>query len=228
LKQFDKSATLFEEVLSRKAEKFGREHPETQLTVGNLGVTYKDAGRLAEAIPLLEEVYLSSAAHPNMRWIRPHLLEAYVKAGKTAEAKKFLNEQEKEIRLRLPKESPRLATALVQFSLTLLQLKAYTDAEPIIRECLAIRERTQPNEWPAFNARTLLGQALLGQRRYAEAEPLLLQGYEGLKQRENSIPPPYKERLPKAADQLIDLYAALGKSKDVAVWRAERAKYRVE
>ena len=32
-------------------------HPDTLQVVANLGVNYKDAGRVAEAIPLLEEAY---------------------------------------------------------------------------------------------------------------------------------------------------------------------------
>jgi hypothetical protein len=32
-----------------------------------------------------------------------------------------------------------------------------------------------------------LGAALLGQKNYTAAEPLLLKGYEGIKQREKSI-----------------------------------------
>jgi hypothetical protein len=33
----------------------------------------------------------------------------------------------------------------------------------------------------------MLGGSLLGQKKYAEAEPLLLSGYEGVKQREDKI-----------------------------------------
>ena len=45
-----------------------------------------------------------------------------------------------------------------------------------------------PDDWLTFNARSLLGGSLLGQKKYAEAEPLLLSGYEGMKQREDKIP----------------------------------------
>jgi len=38
----------------------------------------------------------------------------------------------------------------------------------------------------------MLGGSLLGQKKYAEAEPLLLSGYEGMKQREVKIPPEVK------------------------------------
>ncbi len=60
------------------------------------------------------------------------------------------------------------------------------EAEPLLRECLAIREKALPDNWLTFNTRSMLGGLLLGQKKYEEAEPLLLAGYEGMKERENS------------------------------------------
>jgi eukaryotic-like serine/threonine-protein kinase len=66
---------------------------------------------------------------------------------------------------------------------------------------------------------------LLGQKKYAEAEPLLLAGYEGMKQREKTIPPQGSTRIPEALDRLIELFTATDKPDDVKKWQAERAKY---
>jgi len=44
----------------------------------------------------------------------------------------------------------------------------------------------------------MLGAALLGQKKYAEAEPLLIDGYEGMKQREQTIPWQARARLTEA------------------------------
>ena len=83
----------------------------------------------------------------------------------------------------------------------------------------------QPDEWATFNTQSMLGGALLGQKKYAEAEPLLLAGYEGLKQREESIPPAGQIRLPEALDRLIELTTALDQPDATQKWRAEREKY---
>ena len=45
-----------------------------------------------------------------------------------------------------------------------------------------------PNDWRRFTAMSLLGGSLLGQRRYSEAESLVVQGYEGMKLREGENP----------------------------------------
>ena len=42
----------------------------------------------------------------------------------------------------------------------------------------------EPDTWTTFNTKSMLGGALLGQKKYAEAEPLLLKGYAGMKRRE--------------------------------------------
>ena len=70
-----------------------------------------------------------------------------------------------------------------------------------------------------------LGGALLGQKKFAEAEPLLRQGYEGMKQREKMIPPQARARLSQSLDRLIDFYTATNKPDEVKKWQAERAKY---
>jgi hypothetical protein len=54
--------------------------------------------------------------------------------------------------------------------------------------------------------------------------PLPLAGYEGLKQREKTIPPQDKIRLPEAIDRLIELYTATNRPDEAKKWQAERAK----
>ena len=69
----------------------------------------------------------------------------------------------------------------------------------------------------------MLGGALLGQKKYDEARPLLLEGYRGMKEREESIPAIGRPRLVEAVDRLIDLYTATDKPGQVKKWQAERA-----
>ncbi len=65
----------------------------------------------------------------------------------------------------------------------------------------------------------LARRRLLGQKKYAEAEPLLVQGYEGMKAREAKIPPQSKKRLTEAAERIVQLYDAWGKPDQAAEWR---------
>ena len=95
-----------------------------------------------------------------------------------------------------------------------------TPAE-LLRECLAIREKTQPDFWPTFNRKSLIGGALFGQKKYADAEPLLLTGFEGMKKQEAKIPRSLRIRLPQAAERLVQLYEATDRKDEAAKWRKE-------
>ena len=105
--------------------------------------------------------------------------------------------------------------------MNLLQQKKHANAEQVLRECLPIREKAEPDAWLTFNTRSMLGGALLGQQKYAEAEPLLLQGYDGLKQRQDKIPPAGHVRLTEAMERLVRLYDAWGKKDQADRWRKE-------
>jgi hypothetical protein len=40
------------------------------------------------------------------------------------------------------------------------QQNKYAEAEPVLRECLALRTRKEPEAWTTFNTQSLLGDAL--------------------------------------------------------------------
>ena len=104
----------------------------------------------------------------------------------------------------------------------MLKFKRFEEAEPILSECQTIREKTQPNEWQTYNANSMLGGALLGQKKYADAEPLLLKGYLGMKEREKSIPPLGSTLLSDALDRLIQLYTETNQLDAVKKWQTEK------
>jgi tetratricopeptide (TPR) repeat protein len=223
--RLDRSIPLFEACLIAKDKKLGRRHPDTLLAVANLGVNYKDAGRIAEALPLLEEAYRSSSQDTSLRWVGAQLLEAYAQAGKAAEAARLVRDLVADARRQSLQDSSEFADVLSQFALVLLQAHAFAEAESLLRECLTIREKTQPDDWSTFNTLSLLGSALDGQKKYEEAETDLLKGYEGMKQREKQIPHGGSVCIPEAIDRLADHYTALAKHEDVKKWQAERARY---
>jgi tetratricopeptide (TPR) repeat protein len=116
------------------------------------------------------------------------------------------------------------ASALSNLGLLLLRQGKYADAEPVLRECLTIREKTTAGSWTRFNTTSQLGESLLGQGRYAESEPLLRAGYEGIKARQTGLSVLDRARFAEAADRLARLCAATGRPAEAATWRAERAK----
>jgi eukaryotic-like serine/threonine-protein kinase len=102
----------------------------------------------------------------------------------------------------------------------LLLAGRFAEAESESRTCLALREKLIPDDWRTFNAQSMLGACLLGQKKYAEAEPLLLSGYEGLKQREDKILASVRQlRLREALERLVQLYQATGQREKATEWK---------
>ena len=93
-----------------------------------------------------------------------------------------------------------------------------------------IREKFQPDVWTTFNTKSLLGGAQLGQKKYADAEPLLLAGYDGMKQREKTIPPQGKHpppRSPRPPHPALHRNQQARRSEEVAGGEGQAAQARV-
>jgi hypothetical protein len=131
------------------------------------------------------------------------------------------------MKAKLGPNHPDTLLIMANLGLVLLQQKKWAEAEPVLRDCLAGREKQIPNSWLTFDTQSMLGVALLGQKKYADAEPLLVEGYEGMKTREQTIPQDSggELRIPAALDRLIELYTAINKPDEVRKWQTERAKY---
>ncbi len=69
-----------------------------------------------------------------------------------------------------------------------------------------------------------LGVSLVGQQKYDEAKPLLITGYEGMKNQKTPLPTTIIQ-LPEALDYIIEMYTALEKTDEVKKWQAERDMY---
>jgi hypothetical protein len=148
------------------------------------------------------------------------LAAAYQAAKRFREAEPLLREALAVLRkTKDGAESVASASLLAMLGLGLLKGERYTDAEPVLRECLAIRTKKMPDNWLTFNTRSSLGGALLGQKKYAEAEPLLVDGYQGMKKQEMKIPPGGKVRLIEALERLVQLDEATRNTKRAAQWR---------
>jgi WD40 repeat protein/tetratricopeptide (TPR) repeat protein len=215
--EHEKAIPFFEEVFKVREARLGRSDPQTLRAMGELGSVYRRT-RMKEALPLLEEAYRGAKKHPELQWVARYLIEGYKRAGEDDKAADLLVEQVPAVRKQLPENSPQLCNYLESTANDLLQMRKWGWAEPLLRESLAIREKTQPSDGSVFNAQSMLGASLLGQKKYAEAEQMLLKGYEGLKKLGGIV------RIPQAIDRLDQFYTATNKVDEAKKWRAERTK----
>ena len=141
-KQLDKSVPLFEDVLKRQEAKLGRQHPRYADDGGQPRGQLQGCRPAQGGDPTPRRSPSSGESFPTLRWVASPLIDAYAKAGENAKLADLLQEQLPEARKTLPKDSPQLAGLLAQIGLSLLAQKKWTEAEPLLRECLAIREKS--------------------------------------------------------------------------------------
>jgi eukaryotic-like serine/threonine-protein kinase len=226
--QFDKANTILKELLTRQETKVGRSDPESLRTIARLGMSNRDSGKLGDAVPLLEEAYREGKRDPSLAWIGHELALAYIRGGKLAMAGLQINDHLQTARAHYKADSPQLADVLAGCGQNLIELRHFDRADTILRECLALRqklvERNAIPGWQVANAKSLLGGSQLGQRRYAEAEGLLLDGYTGLKLDVGAIPIDGKHCVADTVKSLIELYSSMKKPGEVDAWKAKLAK----
>jgi serine/threonine protein kinase/lipopolysaccharide biosynthesis regulator YciM len=227
-KDYDRAEALFREALQALTDRLGADHPSTLNTRDNLGNVYLARGEYARAEPLYREALdglrrTLGPTHPKTQSVLGNLADCYGRLRQPAKAEPLLREEAALARDRDGPESPAYAGRLAALGVNLIEQERWADAETVLRECLAVREKTQPAAWGTFNARSLLGDCLLGQKRYADAEPLLLLGYEGMKLRADQIPPAVRpDRLAEALGRLVRLSEATGQQEKAERWRKER------
>jgi serine/threonine protein kinase/tetratricopeptide (TPR) repeat protein len=122
-------------------------------------------------------------------------------------------------RARIPADDPALGDILAQVIAAPLAEEKFDEAEKLAREYVAIYEKKVPTDWRTYEARTTLGCCLVRLKRYAEAEPLLLSGYEGLREHATEIPGGWKGRASGDLQCLVQLYEATGRPDLGSEWR---------
>jgi tetratricopeptide (TPR) repeat protein len=242
--KLDRSVPLFEETLRLREAALGPNHPDTLVTMVNLGVNYRAVGKQAEGVVLLEEALARARkgpgprpvaragkdpgprglAHTEFRSIALVLAETYDRSALYARSEPLYQEViEKHRKTYGPAQPPEVADQL-NLARNLLRQRKGRDAERILTQVVAMFQQTPlpSSGWRAFEAKALLGRALLDQEKYDEAEALLRAGYQGLKVRRAQVPLHERVRLREALDWLIELAESREDKEAAEKWRKER------
>jgi serine/threonine protein kinase/tetratricopeptide (TPR) repeat protein len=223
-RKYDRAEPFLEEVLGVLTAKLGPDHFRTLTIKNNLAGLYFAQGKYDRAEPLFRETLQGSRkklglGHPHTEATARNLVVCWDKMGQPAKGEPLLRELADLWKERAGADSLRYAEVLAMLGWNLVRQRHGADAEAVLRGCLAIRQGKEPEAWTTFSAQTLLGEALLLQKKYAEAEPLLVQGYEGMKQRQATMPKEAKPRLIQALEALIRLYDESAQAEKAAAWR---------
>ena len=222
----DESIALQKATLKMKQENPGPEHPDTLRTRDSLASAYRRAGKISLAIPLQEETLRLAKRkmgpdHHHTLMFMSNLAEMCSDSKRWTEAISLQEEALKLARATLGSDNTETLTFMNRLARAYLDTERFTDAEMISRECLNIREAKKPDDWLRFHTMSQLGGALGGERKYADAEPVVIAGHDGMKAREAKMPATAKKDLADSEARIIPFYEAWGKTEKVAEWRAK-------
>jgi tetratricopeptide (TPR) repeat protein len=192
-----------------------------------LATAYLADGQTSAAIPLFEDCLASLTAkltsnHRQTTAVFRDLAWAYVDDKQIDKAIALSRKFVETLRARRPFIEGELAGALMPLGRALTAHGKPVEAEPILRECLTLREKTQPDSWPLATAQAALGGTLLELKSYEEAEPLLIAGFNGIRDRLPLFPPALRrQRLAETAGHLSRLYDATSRPDESAKWKKQ-------
>jgi len=198
-----------------------RLQPEYAEAHGNLGVRLARKGLDDEAIACYREAV---RLKPELHTAHFNLGRALVRKGAFAEAERPFHEAH-ELRSKTlgAAHGSTLLALDERISVHLAQDKQLL-AEPLLRERLTMSEEKEPTTLKQFDTMIKLGACLAVQRKFDEAELLLLGGYEGLKMQMEVSGPLVVEAL----ERLVQLYESWGKNDKANEWRKQFEAHKQE
>jgi tetratricopeptide (TPR) repeat protein len=202
----------------------GPEHPFTLADRGNMAKLYQLEGKYREAEAEFRHVLdaqrrVSGNDRPDTLTTIYLLGTVKLSEGQYADAEQLFTQALAGERRLYGTESPTTFSDLVGLGRSQLEQRKYDLAEASFREALMGYEKARPDGWQRYNCESLLGQSLAGERRYGEAEPLLLSGYQGLIQRRDKISAINRPYVESAGGRIVQFYVEWGKPEKAREWR---------
>ncbi len=180
--------------------------------------TSKTLGQL-EAELQVQRVKLATD-HPDLLAAMLRLATAYRETNRWAEAETLVAEVLATQRKNNRPGTRTLAETLGMLGETQLAQGKFSEAEASLRVAYGDFAKNEPGRSTTLVLQSLLGAAVHGQKRHAEAAELLVSAAEGLQKRATSNPHPTRTNsFRNAATRLIKLYDDWGKPDEAAKWR---------
>lgn len=186
----------------------------------------RDAGRPELSLSLLEHLIQEERAKAGdgqknaLRSLLYSLATEYEKMGEYAKETDVLREC-------WSMYAPPIPIGVLQrMGLNLIRQKQYAEAEERLREGLGQLPPASAG-WSIANIRSMLGEALLVQKKYGEAEPLLLSAFDSMKEHvARRASAEQLVQLSAVAERLVQLYQALGQEDKANEWRQKLQAHR--
>ena len=194
----------------------GPENPETLSSMEALADVYTAEGKFAQARILYSHTLeiqrrVLGAEHPDTLYTSSNFGFMYQAEGKYALAEAQFAQTLAARTHTLGSDNPETMRSAADLALAYVSQQKPAAAEPLAREAFEFARAKRPDDWQRFRAESVLGESLAGQKRYADAEPLLVEGYRGMLARQEEIAVPDRYHLERAHDWVVALDRASGR-----------------
>jgi serine/threonine protein kinase len=215
---------LFTKVLEIQRRILGENDRYTIYTMNTLARLYWKRGEFTRSETLLSQALKAGRQvlgnqHPYTLDSMTYLARTYASKDEYTKAIDLYTDAVESRRRVLGEEHPDTLFIRVSLGNILLKQKKYIEAETSLRTTLKLYEDSQSDAWARYYCLSLLGASLADQKKFAEAESLLLSAYENLVQRQHQISAENRSVLAESVDHLITLYKDWQKPEKVAEWR---------
>jgi serine/threonine protein kinase len=220
--RFDEALQTAREAVSEARQRGEADRPDFGFSLTVLGGFLTDKGDFVEADAALREgeAIFRKLLSPSHLWLGDNLRNQAIslyRQNKFADAQSRVDETLKIYLESFGAHYDNYPTALITKGLILNKTGKSKEGEIILREAVKLRTESLPKEhfWVAV-ANAALGECLTTQKRFAEAEPLLVLSYAALNSSLGQRDPRTKEAL----QRLLKLYVEWGKPAKAAQYRA--------
>lgn len=229
--KYKQAEALYSQTLGIEIRQLGPEHPDTLGSMGNLATIYCSQGKYPQAEALQSRVLevqrrILGTEHPDTLETMSGFVSLYQRQGRYALAETYATKALAGRQHVLGSEHPDTISSMADLALAYLSERKFAEAEPLVREALETEKKRQPNDWQRYRVASLLGASLAGQKKFADAELLLIEGYQGMLARKDRIAVSDRYHLDRAREWLLQLYQAWGKPEKTAEWEGRTVQRR--
>jgi non-specific serine/threonine protein kinase/serine/threonine-protein kinase len=225
LGRYPEALEFADKALKGRRAILGDKHPDTLNTAAMRAALDRRMGRLREGEERISEVCrlrheVLGELHPQTMASDMQLALVYLAEGKRTDAEPLLRSFREKADRQPGRVHPTHIWGMSELGIALLRQGDFAEASSFLHLYLELAAKKQLNGWRRYSVCSALGACLLGQKNYAEAEPLLLKGEAGLREFQEKIPAPFGQtELADALGRLVHFYETTGKPREAGEWK---------